>query len=107
MNKEQKAHNPHVSQHSSNEMLAAALSDVGKFMGKKFKDPLNYLYDKDWNWLMKACKKFDKLNLLDKDYETLCDEIDNAVSCYEIKPAFKNLVKGIRWYNKNYAVSKR
>lgn len=90
-----------------NTVLAAALSDVGKFMGKKFKDPMNYMYDKDWNWLMAACKKFDKLNLLDKEYELLCDEIDNAVSCYEIKPAFKNLVKAIRWYNKNYAVSKR
>lgn len=57
------------------------------------------LYDIDWNWLMSACKKFDKLNLLDKEYESLCDEIDNAVSCYEIKPAFNNLVKGIKWYN--------
>ena len=99
--------NLNVSPHGSNTMLAAALSDVGKFMGKKFKDPMNYMYDKDWNWLMKACKKFDRLNLLDKEYELLCDEIDNAVSCYELKPAFKNLVKAIRWYNNNYAVSKR
>jgi len=59
------------------------------------------VYNYDWNWLMAACRKFDKLNLMDKDYEALCDEIDNAVSCYEIKPAWKNLVKAITWHNSN------
>ena len=58
-------------------------------------------YHSSWNWLMPACKKFDNLNLMDVEYERLCDEIDNAVSCYEIKPAFKNLVSAIKWYNQN------
>lgn len=59
----------------------------------------NAKYHTSWDWLMPACKKFDSLNLLDKEYESLCDEIDNAVSCYEIMPAFKNLVKAITWYS--------
>lgn len=65
------------------------------------KFPSDLSYHSSWDWLMPACKKFDKLNLLDKEYERLCDEIDNAVSCYEIKAAFRNFVKAIEWYNSN------
>lgn len=84
------------------ENLTYKLLIIGEFMGKAFGNPLNYMYDKDWNYLMEACKKFDRLNLSDKEYELLCDEIDDAVSCYEIKPVFENLFAGILWYNTNY-----
>ena len=58
-------------------------------------------FHKSWDLLMPACRKFDKLNLLNKEYEGLCDEIDNAVSCYEIKAAFNNLSNAIKWFNSN------
>jgi hypothetical protein len=58
-------------------------------------------YHNNWNMLIPACKKFDGLNILDTTYEDLCDEIDRAVSCYEILPTFKNLVTAIKWYNDN------
>jgi hypothetical protein len=30
---------------------------IGEFMGKNYEDPLNYLFDLDWNHLMPVCKK--------------------------------------------------
>jgi hypothetical protein len=63
--------------------------------------PDGFKYHSSWDWLMPSCKKFDSLNLLDVEYERLCDDIDNAVACYEIKPAWRNLVKAIQWYNTN------
>lgn len=56
-------------------------------------------YHSSWDWLIPACKKFDKLNLRVIKYQKLCDEIDNAVSCYEIEPAWNCLVKAITWLN--------
>lgn len=71
---------------------------IGDFMGKGFKNPLNYMYDIEWSWLMPAIKKFDNLNLFNTEYESLCDEIDRAVTLYEIKPAWKAFVKALEWY---------
>lgn len=73
---------------------------IREFMNEP-KIPIRCQYHLSWGWLMPACKQFDKMNLLDKKYETLCDEIDNAVSCYEMKPAWRSLVKAIQWYNSN------
>ena len=30
---------------------------IGDFMGKNFQDPLNYMYDKDWNQLMEVIER--------------------------------------------------
>lgn len=65
----------------------------------------NLLYHSSWDWIMSACKKFDELNVSERDkerrsaYEDRCDDIDNAVSCYDILPAFNALVNAIQWYN--------
>lgn len=107
MNKETNVQPQHVSQHISNEMLAAALSDVGKFMGKKFKDPFNYMYDKKWEWLMDAIKKFNDLNLDTETYLDYCGNISLILTTnYDKEETFWTLVDAIRWYNKNYGVSK-
>lgn len=101
MNKEQNVQNMHVSQHISNEMLAAALSDVGRFMGKKFKDPLNYMYDKKWEWLMGAIKKFNDLNLDTHTHLDWCGNIAMALTTnYDKEETFWALVEAVRWYQK-------
>lgn len=60
---------------------------------------LQYHFHMDWNLLMAACKKFDNLSNRTKDYQRYCDEIDAAVTNYEILPAWKRLLRGIKWYN--------
>lgn len=44
-----------------NAMLPAALSEgnatIGTYMGKNFTDPLNYMYDKSWDYLMEVVEK--------------------------------------------------
>ena len=77
-------------------------------------------FHRDWEWLMRACRKWDRLDIPKKEsivpyrvsdrnifishkrqeYEDLCDDLDNLVSCYEKEPVFKQLVKNIKWYNK-------
>lgn len=88
----------------ANSVLLKELSDVGLFMGRKSIDASRFLYHKNWDWLMKACSKFNSLNLLDREYESICDDIDHAVSLYEIMPVFKKLVRGVRWYNEHYPI---
>jgi hypothetical protein len=85
----------------SNEEILDGNKLIGVFDGKKFKDPANYMYDLDWNKLMPAIKKFDRLNLLDIEYESICNEIDLAILCHERLSAFRKLVEGIKWYNQN------
>lgn len=66
-------------------------------------------YDRDWNWLMQALHKFDTLPrpyLGRMQYEILCDNIDDAVTTYNISAAYKELVKGIKWYNKQQKLLK-
>lgn len=59
----------------------------------------------DWNWLMKALKKFDELKLGNVSNEIcekhieLCDQIDYAVTLYNIDDAVDALCEGIEWYN--------
>lgn len=67
--------------------------------------PEEMKYNSSWDWLIPACKKFDNLYLYEPclssdDYIDHCENIDNAVTNYEIKPAFQMLVEGIKWYNK-------
>ena len=62
-------------------------------------------YTTDWNWLMKALKKFDNLTLGGvsdfecQKYIDLCDQIDYAVTLYNIDDAVNALCEGIEWYN--------
>jgi hypothetical protein len=65
-------------------------------------------YHSSWDWIMPVCYKWD--NLFEgtaieypkaMEYEKLCDEIDNAVSRYEILPVFNQLVENIKWFNQN------
>ena len=59
-------------------------------------------YNLSWDELIPACKKWDKLNPISTpDYIKLCDLLDNLVSMYEINPVFSQLVKNIKWHNKN------
>jgi uncharacterized UPF0160 family protein len=61
-----------------------------------------FKYHTSFDWLMPVCKKFDTLKDDFKDrilYELFCDEIDNAVTCYEIMPVFEKIVTAIKWYN--------
>jgi hypothetical protein len=65
-------------------------------------------YHSSWDWLMPACYKWDNLFVETAmeypkamEYEKLCDEIDNAVSRYEILPVFNQLVENIKWFNQN------
>lgn len=65
-------------------------------------------YHFSWDWLMEACKKFDNIykdyewsKIVYSEYMLRCEDIDNAVTLFEKKDAFKALVKGIKWFNKN------
>ena len=62
----------------------------------------------DWNWLMMALKRFDELTEMKspftigehQQYSSLCDQIDYAVTLYNIGDAVNALCEGIEWYNK-------
>lgn len=73
------------------------------------KRELQYHCHMDWNLLMDACNKFDKIENRTREYQRHCDEIDAAVTNYEILPAWKRLLRGIKWYNevKEFGRAKR
>ncbi len=68
-------------------------------------------YITDWNWLIEALKKFDclydKLSFQQeslnpkyyKQYAIKCDNIDYAITLYNINDAVNALCEGIEWYN--------
>lgn len=60
------------------------------------------MYHTDWEWIMPVCKEFDNLYkyFKNKEYQKICDELDNTVVCYYIKDIHEQLVKCIKWYNK-------
>lgn len=68
------------------------------FLGGTKKE-LHYHFDRDWNLLMVACKKFDRLENRTQKYQQMCDKIDAAVTSYEIILAWKALLRSIKWYN--------
>ncbi len=86
-------------------MARVELYEVGSYYirGDSFDHTRYMRYDKDWNLLMRACKKWECLPTGDfahmEDYVTLSDALDDAVTLYEIKDAFKQLVVNIKWYN--------
>jgi len=66
----------------------------------------NLKYHSSWNYIMPAYYKWDNFYSLDNKifghysgYEYLCDELDNAVTRYDIEDIFKQLVINIEWYN--------
>lgn len=95
------------------EFLGLELCDCGKGNLHYKTGPMNWQvadigqlkYDSSWDALIPACKKWDDLPLsefseTDKlEYGKLCDDLDHFVSCYEIIPAYNQLVKNIKWYN--------
>ena len=69
---------------------------------------------RDWNQLIEAIKKFDCIFEGNEDmyktikglkllgnYTDLCNQMDDLVTLYNIKPIFEHLVNCINWYNKN------
>lgn len=86
---------------------------VNKHTGKTISEMYNdseLPYCTDWNWLMEALYQFDNLYEFwdDKDeffierhsdYSRICDQIDYAVTLYNINDAVSALCEGIKWYN--------
>lgn len=91
---------------------------IAEFMGAKYcnDDPKNFpngyyvsdlpemipywfVFDCDWNWLMKAWYKFRDLNLEDKLYSDNRQNIAHKMSFKTISEAFEALYEGIYWYN--------
>lgn len=56
-------------------------------------------YHSSWDWLMRACKKWDSLNIKNKKYVDLCENLDHLVTLYDIEEPFKHFVKCVKWYN--------
>lgn len=59
-------------------------------------------YDTSWDWLMPVIRKFDTLHIGFKGsrevYKRHCDEIDGAVTRYDIKEAFIVFTKAVEWF---------
>ncbi len=47
---------------------------ISKFMGKKFKDPLNYMYDKSWDWLMSVVEKIENTTVKGTTWTSIDDK---------------------------------
>lgn len=61
-------------------------------------------YDTNWNSLISACKVWDDLLYIEgkeREQMRLSDDLDNAVTIYEIDAAYRKLLKNINWYNLN------
>jgi hypothetical protein len=62
-------------------------------------------YRTSWDRLMPVCQKWHNLAPSQfntdehKKYMKLCDELDHFVSCYEIEPAYRQLVINVKWYS--------
>ena len=81
---------------------------VNKHTGKTISGMYNVSelpYCTDWNWLMEALYSFDNLQFqnhplfIREKYIELCDQIDYAVTLYNIDDAVNALCEGIEWYN--------
>ncbi len=107
-------------------IISEGNSKIGKFMGKSFKDPMNYMYDKSWSELMPVWEKISKLKSRKFSIETM--EISkktcyikafqsnipytksiqlNALNCIDIEECdnlieavYKTIIDFINWHNK-------
>ena len=64
-------------------------------------------YHNDWSWIMPVCWEFDHLYRRVKftkhqhqKYVSLCENIDNAVTNYNLPPVYEALLEAIEWFNK-------
>lgn len=83
-----------------------------KFNGDKLDSMMQFPdinnYGEDWNWLIPVCSKFNDLwvedennkKLFGHEYMQLCDDLDAYVITYDIKNVYKQLIKNIKYYNK-------
>jgi len=87
---------------------------IGDFMGKDFKDPLNYMYNKSWDWLMPVVEKIedfeiDEIKAVAVDIESNECEIKDyrqfnlSFAYYEgetkIEAVWQCVIQFIQWYN--------
>lgn len=94
---------------------------IAKFMGRERGYESTYeifyanlQYHSSWDWLMPVCYKWDNVfeeclvdSDISKEYEGLCDLLDEAVTLYKILPVFKQLVENIKWYNNQVNIAKK
>ena len=90
-----------------NRLIAEFMGEVDDYWWERdrFNERIKAKFHSNWNELMRACKKFDSFVLDDfkvmpqwTNYKILCDNIDDAVTTYDIEKAFAALVKAITWY---------
>lgn len=130
MNNEQKVQNQHVSQHSSNEMLAAANCLIAEFMGgtkgRSLKEGVFYYfpnhipsyliselkYNSQWDWLMPVVEQIEKFGITvvidgNNCYWYEPGKINQGMAGYsksKIDAVWIAVVKYIEWFNKQNAV---
>ncbi len=73
-----------------------------RFCDRIYYDVLTF--DSDWNWLLVGCNQFYTLNNLDNHnhYLNLRSKLRSAIVEINIEKTFEQLVRNIKWYNKNY-----
>lgn len=69
-------------------------------------------FHSDWNWLMLVCRKLDDLYELKLvkhsiTYERLCDELDDAVTRYDINEVVMVADKFLIWYKTQFKTKKK
>jgi len=72
---------------------------IGDFMGKGFKDPMNYMYDIYWDWLMPVVEKINSLSYNDSNNRfqpTVERFLEN-----DINSIWRQVVIFLSWYDKN------
>lgn len=72
------------------------LAQIGKFMGTNFKNPMNYMYDKDWNQLMPVVKKIQQLRIVETHRKV---PIQFALIDVDIDTLFDAVADFAKWYN--------
>ena len=81
------------------------LDSNGKSLGKTCYPDSTLGFTADWNWLMTAFRRFDELPMASvsigdyKKYVEMVDNLDYAITLYNIDDAVNALCEGIDWYN--------
>lgn len=71
------------------------LAKIGNFMGLNFKNPMNYMYDKDWNKLIPVVKKIQQLRIVE-EYRKL--PVQAALMDVDIDNLFEAVAVFAVWY---------
>ena len=78
---------------------------IEQFMGTENGPDFITYYTTDWNWLMKALRKFDAIGFFYLTiselsiYSNHCDDIDATLTTHDITDTVNALCDGIEWYN--------